>query len=119
MQPNQVDQQSNQQTTPPIVTTGSRPDISLSQSIPNPQMNLSVKKHKYLKGLLVVLLCELLIGGGLAAYFWRDGQAMEQQAKLEAQIQELQTQVTELSGETNDETIDTPTDEEVDILPTE
>lgn len=54
------------------------------------------KKYKYLKALLVCLLAEVLIGAGVAAYFWRDGQAIEQQSIDAETIDSLQQQVTDL-----------------------
>ncbi len=54
------------------------------------------KKYKYLRVLLVCLLAEVLIGAGLAAYFWRDGQAIEQQNIDNETINSLQQQIIDL-----------------------
>ncbi len=55
-------------------------------------------KHRLLKPLLVCLLCELLIGAGVLLYFWRDSQALEQQARDAETIMELQNRISELEG---------------------
>ena len=46
----------------------------------------------------MVALCELLIGGGIFAYFWRDSEALEQKAIDDETIFELQSQVDELNN---------------------
>ena len=63
---------------------------------PNFQQQPPKKKYKYLKGLLVCLLAEVLIGAGVAAYFWRDGQAIQQQSADAETINSLQQQITDL-----------------------
>lgn len=56
------------------------------------------KKHRFLKPLLICLLCEVLIGAGTVVYFWRDGMAIDQQNADAETIQELQQQIVDLQS---------------------
>lgn len=40
-----------------------------------------------------MLLCEILIGVGIAAYFWRDNLAMQQQNVYEEMIMDLEDEI--------------------------
>ncbi len=75
------------------------------------------KKHRFLKPLLVCLLCELLIGAGAFLYFWRDGMAIDQQNADAETIQELEQQVTDLEAQImqyeSGSTVDQQTDSSV------
>ncbi len=60
-----------------------------------------LSRSKHLKLLLVIALCELLIAGGVAAYFWRDSQAMAEADEAAQTISDLQSQVEELQSTIN------------------
>ena len=71
-----------------------------------PQVVLSTtekvaKKPSHLKALLMVALCELLIAGGVFAYFWRDNMALTEAEEAAQTISDLQAQVEELQSTIN------------------
>lgn len=72
------------------------PPAPVSQS--TQQSPVPTKKYKYLKGLLFFMVCELLIAGGIALYFWRDGQAIDQHSADVKTINALQEKVYELQS---------------------
>lgn len=57
------------------------------------------KKHKYAKPLLIVVLCEILIGIGVYAFFWRDNKAIQQQNADTEIIQGLKQDILQLEGD--------------------
>lgn len=64
-----------------------------------PQQLPLKKKHKYLKTLLIVLLCEVLVGFGVTAFFWRDGEALKQEIEYEEQILEMENEFVDMGGD--------------------
>lgn len=98
-----MEPQTNTPTVPessqPVV--GNRPDSPSTLVAPQatgpgnqpPQEIKIKKKNKHTKTLLVVLLCEILIGVGIAAYFWRDNLAMQQQNVYEEMIMDLEDEI--------------------------
>lgn len=98
-----------QTNTPPVPepnkpVIGSRPDSPSTLVSPQaagagnqpPQEIKIKKKNKHVKTLLVVLLCEILIGAGIAAYFWRDNMALQQQNAYEEIIMDLEDEIKDL-----------------------
>lgn len=73
----------------PQAVLPSNPSVAPNQPLP------AKKKHKYLRALLIVLLCEVLIGAGVTAFFWRDSMAMAQEAEYQSQITDLEAQLQE------------------------
>ena len=117
-------------TTPPSpqdasqTTPGSRldspstiiPPQSAGSSNQSPEVKIK-KKRKYVKQLLVVVLCEILIGAGIAAYFWRDNLAIQQQNAYIEIIQDLKDELDEIKAQLEDDDPESGMDPEGEFDP--
>lgn len=70
-------------------------------SVQPPQVKVK-KKYRHVKLLLVIVLCEILIGAGVAAYLWRDNKAIEQQNADAETILQLEQEIKDLNAEIED-----------------